>query len=656
MRKKLNGMCLLLILYRVLEEFPIVALHNRYAERGTYEHPPRRISSEGKRLAFCPIDVKSRGTWIGFNDSGLFVAVTDQHTKIVKEAKRSRGKLIVDLLTNFTSTEEAISYLKEEVGRGYKRANFIVLDGGKGYHLIHDEKLIMRELRSGVYVITNFTPIPGMEIKDGQKRIFEEARVRERRAYELANNLKKEDINDVVRGLMSIASDHEHGLSELSICYHGKGDRVMSSSTIIAVGDRLENSKIFYCRGNACRGEFLDFSHIVSSQEEFVVKSEKLKGRKIALCVTGSVAAIEAPKLARELLRNGAKVRCFMTKHAIDYCISPKLMEWATKNEVIVELSGNTEHLIDFDAVLIYPATFNTINKIARGIADNAVTTLCASIPADKLIIAPAMNLKLYSNGIFQENISKLKRLGAVIVPPRISEGAAKVASIDEVIDYTVRNLSLSKLREKRVLILTGPTRYDLDPVRYITNKATGRIGYWLSREAFQRGCDVTVIYGPGVVDLPRYVKRIDVITTEDMLQAALSEIKKGIDVAIFSAAVLDFKPEKVEEEKVKSGREWVVKLVPTPKVIKAVREARPDLFIVAFKLEYDVDKEELLKRAKEELDRVKADIVVANDLSKIRGDVQEALIIDRDGRVNELKVSKRKLAEEIFNVIERYF
>ena len=493
-----------------------------------------------------------------------------------------------------------------------------------------------------------------MEMKDERKRIFEEARVRERRAHELAKGLKTVELDGVIRGLMSIARDHEHGLSELSICYHGRGNSVMSSSTIMAVEAELNSSKIFYCRGNPCKGEFLDFSYIIGSRSEIEIKSGKLSGRKVALCVTGSVAAIEAPKLARELMRHGAEVHAFMTKFGAEYC-SPKLMEWATKNDVITELSGRAEHLIGFDAALVYPATLDTVNKIAQGIADNAVTTLCASMPTDKLIIAPAMSLRLYSNGTFQENVSKLKRLGATVVPPRMSEGAAKVASIYDVVDYTIRGLSLSRLRERRVLILAGPTRYDLDPVRSITSKATGRIGYWLSREAFQRGCDVTVIYGPGTIELPRYIRRIDVVTTEDMLRAALPEAEEA-DIAIFSAAILDFKPERVEERKVRSGREWNIKFTPTPKVIKAVREARPDVFIVAFKLEYKVDKEELLKRAREEREKVKADIVVANDLSKIVGDFQEASVIDRDGKVIEFKGSKRELAEMIFDIVEGYF
>lgn len=646
---KTDEMCLLLILYKVLKGYPIIALHNRYAETDTCEHPPRRIKNE--RSAFCPMDVKSRGTWVGFNDSGLFVAVTDQHTKIVKEARRSRGKLVVDLLIGFKDAESAISYLKNEVVKGYKRANFIVLDKERGYHLIHDEELTIRELQDGIYVVTNFTPIPGLKMGEEQKRIFEEARIRERRAYELAEGLELTGLDGIIRGLMSIARDHEHGLSELSICYHGRGERVMSSSTIVAIGDDMRSSKIFYCRGNPCKGEFVNFSHIISSEAEIEIKSEKLRGRKVALCVTGSVAAVEAPKLARELRRHGAEVHGFMTKHVADCCISPKLMEWATGNEVVIELSGRAEHLTDFDAVLIYPATLNTVCKIAQGIADNAVTTLCASIPMDELMIAPAMSLNLYSSGIFQENISKLKRLGAIIIPPRVDEGAAKVAPIDEAVDYTIRCLSTSRLRGRRVVILAGPTSYNLDPVRCIISKATGRIGYWLSREAFQRGCEVTVIYGPGTVDLPRYVKRIDVTTTEDMLQAAMSEAKWA-DIAIFSAAILDFKPEKVEGTKVKSGREWNIKLVPTPKVIKAVREAYPDLFIVAFKLEYKVGREELLKRAKE----VKADIVVANDLSKIIGETHEALIIDRDGRISEFRTSKRELAGRILDAVERYF
>lgn len=171
-------------------------------------------------------------------------------------------------------------------------------------------------------------------------------------------------------------------------------------------------------------------------------KATKLYEKTIALCLTGSVAIIEAPKLARDLRKKfGANVQCFMTESAVKYGLSPKIMEWATKKPVVTELTGFTEHMTDFDLVIVYPATFNTINKIAVGIADNAVSTLCAATPVNKLIIVPAMNIKLYNNPILKESITKLEKLGVKIIKPKIEEGVAKVASIEEIINCSIQTL-----------------------------------------------------------------------------------------------------------------------------------------------------------------------------------------------------------------------
>ncbi len=242
----------------------------------------------------------------------------------------------------------------------------------------------------------------------------------------------------------------------------------MTSSTIIAISDSIEDSRILYCSGNPCERPFVDYSYIVRgvSGGEVEVKSTKLAGRRIALCLTGSVAVIEAPKLARELRRHGAEVHCYMTKYAVKYGVNPSVMEWATKNKVIMRLSGQVEHLADYDLVVVYPATLNTVNKIALGIADNAVTTLCAATPPNRLLVVPAMNMRLFSNPILQKNIKRLKELGVTVLLPRFEEGVAKIPRVEEVTDNVIRLLSSSKLRGRRILILTGPSRYDIDAAR----------------------------------------------------------------------------------------------------------------------------------------------------------------------------------------------
>jgi len=387
---------------------------------------------------------------------------------------------------------------------------------------------------------------------------------------------------------------------------------------------------------------------------EISKKSGKLADKKIALCLTGSVACIEAPKLARELRRHGAEVTCYMTKAAVKYGVSPHVMEWATGRRVVLKLTGRAEHLEDYDLVIVYPATLNTISKIALGVADNAVTTLCAATDPTKLLLVPAMNLKLYDNPFFKENLEKLKGYGATILEPRFEEGAAKVATIEEVVDHAIRLLYAGRLKGRGVLILAGPTRYDLDPVRYISNKSSGKLGLYLAKEAFHRGCNVTVIYGPGSVSFPRYIRTINVYTVEDMLSETLKQLEGEMyEVAIFSAAVLDFKPASYVSEKVRSGSTWSIELVPTPKIIEEVSRKFPNVSIIGFKLEYNVPKDQLIERGREELRRVKALLVVANDLSEIRGERHKAYIVGEDG-VIEFDGTKRELAEEIFDLLEK--
>jgi len=343
-----------------------------------------------------------------------------------------------------------------------------------------------------------------------------------------------------------------------------------------------------------------------------------------------------------------------MTKAAVKYGVSPYVMEWATGRPVITKLTGIAEHLGNYDLVVVYPATLNTISKIAQGIADNAVTTLCASTDPTRLLIAPAMNLKLYTNKLLIENMEKLKRIGVTFVEPRIDEGIAKVAEVNTTVDYVIRCLTMSKLRGRGVLILAGPTRYDLDPVRYISNKSSGRLGYWLALEAFHRGCRVRVIYGPGNVVFPSHIPVVNVYTVEDMLRETLSELEKGIyEIAIFTAAILDFKPTRCWEEKVKSGSIWHVELEPTIKVINQVSARYPNLMIVGFKLEYNVGREELIKRAKEEFMKIRATLVVANDLSEISEERHKAYLVRRGGAVRDFDGTKMELAREIFDLLE---
>lgn len=650
-------MCTLILLYKVVEGYPVVALHNRYARTGSLEEPPQTLRAAGGARIFCPLDVQSRGTWIGFNSHGLLVAVTDQHTGFESKPYRSRGLLLLDTLKAFSKASEAVEYLRYEARRGYRKANFLAADKYEAFHLLYDEHVELARLNPGIHILTNLTVKNWVKLDRVSEDTLRYAEQRRRRAVELTAHVKSiPDVEEALQLLKRIASDHGGKPSRGSICYHDGVGWFMSSSTILALADSVEKSKILYCRGNPCRSRFIDYSFLTTSKKpaELSEKTGKLQGRRIALCVTGSVAAIEAPKLARELRRHGAEVTCYMTRAALEYGVPAKVMEWAAGRKVILELTGGVEHLEPYDLTVVYPATANTICKIASGIADNPVTTLCAATPPTKLAVAPAMNLKLYQNPALRESLEKLACRGAAILKPRIEEGAAKIVPVEEAVDHIIRLTSDSILKDRGILILSGPTQYNLDAVRYISSRSTGRLGYWLTREAFQRGSRVKAIYGPGEVKPPPYIDRIEVQTTEDFLRETLKELEtEAYEAAIFAAAILDFKPETRIEGKVRSGVEWNIKLKPTVKVVEEVRRRYPELKIVAFKLEYKTPKEKMVEEAFLKLKQLNAQLIVANDLSEIKREKHRAYIIQADGTIQQHDGTKAELAEKIFDTLE---
>ncbi|RLI34748.1 bifunctional phosphopantothenoylcysteine decarboxylase/phosphopantothenate--cysteine ligase CoaBC, partial [Candidatus Bathyarchaeota archaeon] len=220
----------------------------------------------------------------------------------------------------------------------------------------------------------------------------------------------------------------------------------------------------------------------------------RLEGRKIVLALTGSIAILQAPSLARSLLRLGAEVYPVMTPKAASM-INPELLEWATGNPPVTEITGKLENIAavlglppegKIDLLLVAPCTANTLAKIAHGINDNAVTgfvqaAYTAGVP---ILIAPAMHLQLLSNPITQENLNKLRGLGFKIVEPKIEEGKAKMAPIEEIVEAVVETLTVKSLAGVRILVTAGPTREPLDPIRVITNRSSGKMGVAVAREA----------------------------------------------------------------------------------------------------------------------------------------------------------------------------
>ncbi|MFA4645713.1 bifunctional phosphopantothenoylcysteine decarboxylase/phosphopantothenate--cysteine ligase CoaBC [Pyrococcus kukulkanii] len=391
----------------------------------------------------------------------------------------------------------------------------------------------------------------------------------------------------------------------------------------------------------------------------YATKSRKLVGKKIVLAIPGSIAAVECVKLARELIRHGAEVHAVMSESATKI-IHPYAMEFATGNPVVTEITGFIEHVElagehenKADLILVCPATANTISKIACGIDDTPVTTVVTTaFPHIPIMIAPAMHESMYRHPIVRENIEKLKRLGVEFIGPRIEEGKAKVATVDEIVYRVIRKLHPKTLKGKRVLVTAGATREYLDPIRFITNASSGKMGVALAEEADFRGAEVTLIKTKGSV--PSFVEnQIEVETVEEMLNVIEGELsKKKYDVVIMAAAVSDFRPKVKAQEKIKSGQRIVLELEPTPKIIDRIKEIQPDVFLVGFKAETSMDR--LVNEAKRQIERAKSDMVIGNTLEAFGSEENKVVIVTKDEIKNLPKMKKRELAEKIWDEIER--
>jgi len=395
--------------------------------------------------------------------------------------------------------------------------------------------------------------------------------------------------------------------------------------------------------------------------------SHSLSNRRIALCVTGSVAAVECVALSRLLMRHGSEVYCVMSPMA-HKIIHPYLLEWATGNPVVVELTGQIEHITlagkhdeHVDLVLVAPATANTIGKIANGIDDTAVTTTVSSAIGAKIpvIVVPAMHESMYDHPAVIENIEKLKGIGVHVVSPRMEEAKAKILEPEEIASRVISLLGPQDLNGKHFLITAGPTRGWIDRVRFITNPSSGRMGIEIANEVISRGGTVDLVLGPVSLSPPREANVRRVETPDDMQSSvteALSESRT--DVFVSTAAVLDYVPSVSVDSKIPSGDpELTVNLRPTAKIIDTIRKEHKRLFIVGFKVESGVTDKELEKRAKAKVESGVCDLVVANDASRegvaFDTETNQVIIVGRKGSVKHVPLSmKRDVAREIVNTI----
>lgn len=376
-----------------------------------------------------------------------------------------------------------------------------------------------------------------------------------------------------------------------------------------------------------------------------------LKGRKIALCVTGSVAAILSPQIARELMRNGADVTAYMSDGASDI-IHKNTIEFSTGQEVVTELTGKVEHLAKFDLILIAPATANTIGKIAFGVADTPVTSLVMSSKA-KVLIAPAMDAGMWKNKILKQNIEMLKSVGYDFIEPKIEERKAKLANISDVVAAVIFALSKKDFKGKSVVVTAGPTIEYIDPIRIITNKSSGKMGVAIAREAYFRGAEVKLIYGPGTAGVPRYIETTHVETSDEMLEAVGSAIS-DCDIFISAAAVSDFTPKAAKKKMGTEKGGLALNLTPTPKILEHVKGSKA--FKVGFKALHSVSEKELTSAAKRLMQKYRLDMVVANDVSNgsFGSDENDVYIVDGKGKPKHIKDKKSEIAKYIFDKIKK--
>ena len=386
------------------------------------------------------------------------------------------------------------------------------------------------------------------------------------------------------------------------------------------------------------------------AEEIFCEKSNKLRGKTVVIGITGSIAATECFSTIRELIRHGAKVIPVMTPEA-ERIVTPLSMEYATGQKPITQISGQTEHVQLFDggiadALLIYPATSNTISKIASGIDDSPVTTMASIALGAKIpvAIAPAMHQSMLENPALKENIEKLKKWGVSFIGPNVKDNRAKVAGKDEIVAWVFRLTSKDDLSSKKILIIGGRSEEPIDSMRIITNRSTGLMALRLAERAFTRGSDVELWMGGASVSLPDYLKTKRFETVED-----LCKMVEGIDhdIVIVPAALADFAPEHIASGKIPSDIEFDVSLRPVQKVLPLIRK-KCDM-VIGFKAEAGLSRTDLIAKARSRLEAYDLAAVVANDVD-VAGKSSTTVILVTKNKETDISGKKTKVSDAILD------
>ena len=391
-----------------------------------------------------------------------------------------------------------------------------------------------------------------------------------------------------------------------------------------------------------------------------------LEGKTVLLCVSGSIAAYKIAYLASALKKLKANVHVLMTKNAVNF-INPITFETLTGNKCLVDtFDRNFEFSVEHvslakqaDVVLVAPASANVIAKLAHGLADDMLTTTVLACTCKK-IISPAMNTRMFENPITQDNLATCRKYRMEVIDPADGylacgdTGAGKMPEPEVLLQYILKEIQYEKdLKGKKILVTAGPTREALDPVRYITNHSTGKMGYAIAKTAAFRGADVTLVTGPVELAPPMFVQVVPVVSAKEMFDAVTSR-SEGMDAVIKAAAVADYRPKFVNSEKTKKkDGDLSIELERTDDILKWLGDhKKPGQFLCGFSMET----EHMLENSRAKLKKKNLDMIVANNL-KVEGagfgtDTNVVTLI-REGQEEELpKLSKEEVAVRILDTI----
>lgn len=391
-----------------------------------------------------------------------------------------------------------------------------------------------------------------------------------------------------------------------------------------------------------------------------------LKGKIVVLAVSGSIAAYKIASLASALKKLHANVQVLMTKNAVNF-INPITFESLTGNKCLVDtfdrnFQYSVEHVAlakQADVVLVAPASANVIGKIAHGIADDMLTTTVMACKCKK-IIAPAMNTNMFDNPILQDNLKILEHYGYEVISPAVGylacgdTGAGKMPEPELLLQYILREIAYEKdMQGKRVLVTAGPTQESIDPVRFITNHSTGKMGYAIAKMCMLRGAEVTLVSGPTSVAKPEFVHVVDVVTAKEMYEEVTKRAKDQ-DIIIKAAAVADYRPKSVSSEKMKKkDDDLAISMERTDDILKFLGEHKKEhQFLCGFSMET----ENMLENSRKKLEKKHLDMIVANNLkvegAGFAGDTNVVTIITGQEEVSLGKMTKEETALRILDEI----